>query len=77
MDSRAVRNKYMFKESFWPFKGKMKIEYKITLPSTAIALVSIRKTYIISRSPLLYIKRLGVMQSDCYRNICRKKEYSV
>lgn len=77
MDSRAARNKYMFKESSWPFTGKMKIEHKITLPSTAIESVSIKKTYIISRSPLLYIKRLGAMQSDCYRNICRKKKYSV
>lgn len=53
----------MFKESFWPFKGKRKIQYKATLPSTVIESVTIKKTYVISGSPLLYIKRLGAMQS--------------
>ena len=53
----------MFKESFWPFKGKRKTQYKIPLPSTVIESVSIKKTYIISGSPLLYMKRLGAMQS--------------
>lgn len=62
-DSRAVGNKYTFKESCWPFKGKRKMQYKITLPSPVIESVSIKKTYIISGSPLLYIKRLGAMQS--------------
>lgn len=50
----------MFKESCWPLKGKRKIQYKITLPSTVIESVCVKKTYIISGSPLLYI---GAMQS--------------
>lgn len=67
----------MFKESFRPFKGKRKIQYKIILPSTVIESVSIKKTYIISGSLLLYIKRSGAMQSGWYRNTVERESIEV